>query len=153
MSKTEILVPVHGRTYGIKEELKAMGGKWDSKGKVWMVPRSREKEAIELIENYKGRYKISPEEKRRRIAREKEFIFNRDTPEEIYLRAMDNVDDQTVEARLDKNKLAWEMKCILAREVGHGILLRILVIDDKVQETYAMPDGSIKLRYYPLYAI
>jgi hypothetical protein len=43
------MVPIIGNTYPIKEKLKAMGGKWNSRDKVWTVPAHREEEALTLL--------------------------------------------------------------------------------------------------------
>lgn len=47
--REEPLVEIKGDTYPIKESLKAMGGQWDPFKKLWRVPKSREREALQLL--------------------------------------------------------------------------------------------------------
>ena len=44
-----MLVPIEGRTYEIRQELKALGGRWDAEAKVWMVPEENAGEARRLL--------------------------------------------------------------------------------------------------------
>lgn len=45
----EEMVPIAGNTFPVKEQLKALGGRWNPKQKVWMVPASRADEARGLL--------------------------------------------------------------------------------------------------------
>ena len=42
-------VLITGNTYPVKEEIKAMGGKWDSLNQGWQVPASRAPAARKLV--------------------------------------------------------------------------------------------------------
>lgn len=42
-------VDVSGNTYPVKDELKALGGRWDAKRKVWTVPADKEEEAKAIV--------------------------------------------------------------------------------------------------------
>lgn len=42
-------IPITGNTYPVREELKALGGKWDAERKVWMVPQEKGDEARALV--------------------------------------------------------------------------------------------------------
>src|SRR6185503_1823109 len=53
MSKTN-LVPVEGNTYPVKEKLKALGARWNSASRCWMVPAERADEARTLVSGPKG---------------------------------------------------------------------------------------------------
>ena len=44
------LVAINGNTYPIKDQLRALGGKWDAANKVWMVPQERASEAQKLVD-------------------------------------------------------------------------------------------------------
>lgn len=48
MSATELIT---GNTFPVKEELKALGGKWDSAYKGWKVPAEKAAEARALVAN------------------------------------------------------------------------------------------------------
>jgi hypothetical protein len=52
------MVPIHGNTYPVKEQLKTLGGKWDSDKRVWVVPADRESEALKIVAD-------APQERRR----------------------------------------------------------------------------------------
>lgn len=41
--------PVTGNTYPVKEQIKALGGRWDGDNKVWMVPDDKYDEAVKLV--------------------------------------------------------------------------------------------------------
>ena len=45
----DTLVPIHGNTYPIKEQLKALGGRWNANDKVWEVPASLAAEAKAIL--------------------------------------------------------------------------------------------------------
>lgn len=40
---------VTGSTYPVKDQLKALGGKWDASKKAWMVPDGKYDQAIALV--------------------------------------------------------------------------------------------------------
>lgn len=42
-------VPVHGRTYDVREKLKAIGARWFAQEKLWKVPKSRLAEANDIV--------------------------------------------------------------------------------------------------------
>jgi len=44
------LVAIIGNTYPVKDEIKALGGRWDATRKCWMVPQERADEARTLVE-------------------------------------------------------------------------------------------------------
>lgn len=46
---TSTLVPVIGNTYPVKDQLKALGGRWDGAAKAWMVPADRAEHARQLV--------------------------------------------------------------------------------------------------------
>jgi hypothetical protein len=46
---TETQVAIEGNTYPVRDQLRAMGGRWDAARKVWMVPASRADEARALV--------------------------------------------------------------------------------------------------------
>jgi hypothetical protein len=43
------MVPIHGNTYHVRNQLKALGGKWHPGGKCWMVPADKADEARKLV--------------------------------------------------------------------------------------------------------
>jgi hypothetical protein len=45
----EEFVAIEGKTFDIKDKLRAMGGRWDGARKVWMVPASRAEAARALV--------------------------------------------------------------------------------------------------------
>ena len=45
------LVPVKGNTYPVKEQIKALGGRWDGALKAWKVPPEKLSEALALVAN------------------------------------------------------------------------------------------------------
>ena len=49
----EKMLPVLGNTYPVKEELKAMGARWDKDKKSWVIAESKHKEAQKLVKSYK----------------------------------------------------------------------------------------------------
>jgi hypothetical protein len=46
----ETFVAVDGNTYPVKDQLRAMGGRWDGGAKVWMVPSSQAGAAKALVD-------------------------------------------------------------------------------------------------------
>lgn len=42
-------VPIHGNTYPVREQLKAMGGRWDGQAKVWRVPQEYAEQARAIV--------------------------------------------------------------------------------------------------------
>ena len=49
MITTANLVPVTGNTYPVKDQIKALGGKWDKDGKCWLVPEEKAAQAQALV--------------------------------------------------------------------------------------------------------
>jgi hypothetical protein len=49
LGKPEELVPISGRTYDVKESLKAIGAKWDPDRRVWKIQPSKLAEAQEIV--------------------------------------------------------------------------------------------------------
>ena len=45
----DALVPIRGNTYAVREQLKALFGKWNANDKVWEVPASHAAEARTLV--------------------------------------------------------------------------------------------------------
>jgi hypothetical protein len=43
------MVAIKGNTYPVKDQLKALGGKWDAAGKAWMVPDEKAEQARALV--------------------------------------------------------------------------------------------------------
>jgi hypothetical protein len=43
------LVEIHGNTYPVREQLKALGGKWDAAKQCWMVPADKAEIARTLV--------------------------------------------------------------------------------------------------------
>lgn len=43
------MLPLPGKTYDVKEELKLLGAKWNPKDRVWMVPQARYDEAKQIV--------------------------------------------------------------------------------------------------------
>lgn len=43
------MVPVTGKTYDVKEKLKAIGARWDPDKRVWKVLQSRLQEALDIV--------------------------------------------------------------------------------------------------------
>lgn len=44
-------VEIQGNTYPVRDQLKALGGKWDASRKIWMVPANKAEEARRLVAN------------------------------------------------------------------------------------------------------
>jgi hypothetical protein len=42
-------VAIGGNTYAVKDQLRALGGRWDAARKVWLVPDDRAEEAALLL--------------------------------------------------------------------------------------------------------
>ena len=49
MTKTSERIAITGNTYPVKEQLKALGGRWDAARKAWMVPATRADQARALV--------------------------------------------------------------------------------------------------------
>lgn len=49
VSSKDDFVPVRGRTYDVKDRLKAIGARWYAEEKVWKVPKSALAEAEEIV--------------------------------------------------------------------------------------------------------
>lgn len=66
MNTPEPTVEIYGNTYPIREELKALGGKWDAERKCWLVPADRAGEAKRLLrhstDGYRSPFKWSGRE-------------------------------------------------------------------------------------------
>lgn len=43
------LVAISGNTFPVKDQLRAMGGRWDAARKVWMVPTDAARAANDLV--------------------------------------------------------------------------------------------------------
>jgi hypothetical protein len=46
---------ISGNTYPVKDQIRALGGKWNSALKVWSVPDDKEAEALALVGNSPSR--------------------------------------------------------------------------------------------------
>lgn len=44
-----VLVPLHGSTYPVKDELKKLGARWNQTDRVWMIPEARLPEAQRIV--------------------------------------------------------------------------------------------------------
>lgn len=44
-------IPVSGNTFPVKEQLKALGGRWDAARKCWMIPEQNADKAFALVQN------------------------------------------------------------------------------------------------------
>lgn len=49
MAKRVEMVPIEGDTYTIREQLKALGGKWNARERLWYVPESKTLEVFDLL--------------------------------------------------------------------------------------------------------
>lgn len=49
MNKATKMVLITGNTYPVKDQLKALGGKWDVTSKGWLVPENKAQEAFALV--------------------------------------------------------------------------------------------------------
>lgn len=49
MATTTAMVLITGNTYPVKEQIKAMGGRWDADAKGWRVPADKAEEAMALV--------------------------------------------------------------------------------------------------------
>lgn len=56
---TPSLVPITGRTYPVRRELREMGGQWDAGRQCWYVPTERAEEARGLVEVGAARGNVS----------------------------------------------------------------------------------------------
>lgn len=54
------LVPISGNTFPVKDQIKNLGGRWDSVRKVWMVPEAHAAKARELAA---GAHRTQPSER------------------------------------------------------------------------------------------
>lgn len=43
------MIAITGNTYPVKDQIKAMGGKWDAASKSWMVPDDKAEQARALV--------------------------------------------------------------------------------------------------------
>lgn len=43
------MVSIYGNTYPVKEQLKALGARWDKDARVWMIDESRADEARRIV--------------------------------------------------------------------------------------------------------
>jgi hypothetical protein len=48
-TQTKTIVLITGNTYPVKDQLRAMGGRWNPEAKGWMVPAARADEARRLV--------------------------------------------------------------------------------------------------------
>lgn len=44
------MIAITGNTYPVKDQLKALGGRWNADAKAWMVPDDKADEARRLVE-------------------------------------------------------------------------------------------------------
>jgi hypothetical protein len=62
----EPMTEIHGNTFSIREELKALGGAWNAERKCWLVPAGQAGEARRLLrhstDGYRSPFKWSPRE-------------------------------------------------------------------------------------------
>lgn len=55
------LIPVSGNTYPVKDQIKALGGRWNAAQKCWMVPEDNADAAYRLVQAApKSTYKSKP---------------------------------------------------------------------------------------------
>lgn len=61
-------IAIIGNTYPVKEQLKALGGRWDADQRAWMVPAEKAEQARSLVtsaptskKNWDGRSRIQRE--------------------------------------------------------------------------------------------
>lgn len=45
------LIPVSGNTYPVKDQLKALGGRWNADRKCWMIPEENANKAFALVQS------------------------------------------------------------------------------------------------------
>ncbi len=48
---SDIMILITGNTYPVKEQIKAMGGRWDAAASGWRVPAERADEALALVQS------------------------------------------------------------------------------------------------------
>lgn len=48
-------ITISGNTYPVKDQLKALGGRWDHARKAWMVPEDKAEQARSLLKPYPER--------------------------------------------------------------------------------------------------
>ena len=49
MAEPEKWVIISGSTYPVKDQIRALGGRWDSGARCWRVPEGRAEEARKLV--------------------------------------------------------------------------------------------------------
>jgi hypothetical protein len=49
--RTMSMVAIAGNTYPVKDQIKALGGRWNADAKVWMVPADKAEEARKIVAN------------------------------------------------------------------------------------------------------
>ena len=49
MTSTQTAVAITGNTFPVKDQIKALGGRWDAERKAWMVPADRAEQARQLV--------------------------------------------------------------------------------------------------------
>ena len=47
----EELIPIPGRTYPVKDKLKAIGARWDHIAKQWLIAKSKLPAALDIVQN------------------------------------------------------------------------------------------------------
>ena len=62
-------VAITGNTYPIKDQIKALGGKWDADQRAWMVPANKAEEAKALVANAPKEEKAKSDGKKRYFAK------------------------------------------------------------------------------------
>jgi hypothetical protein len=45
------LIPISGNTYPVKEQLKALGAKWNAENKCWMIDPAKQQQALKIVES------------------------------------------------------------------------------------------------------
>lgn len=59
------MIAISGNTYPVKDELKALGGRWDADAKAWMVPDAKAAAARALVADRGQRASARPNGERR----------------------------------------------------------------------------------------
>lgn len=44
-----VMVPVYGKTFDVKDQLKAMGAYWDALARLWLIPVGKYQMAVDLV--------------------------------------------------------------------------------------------------------
>ena len=52
--KTTSLVQITGNTYPVKDQLKALGARWNGENKCWMIDAAKADEALEIVAGSKS---------------------------------------------------------------------------------------------------